>query len=118
FIPAGTRAGNPSELLGLGAFASLIQEALPQFDRIVIDSAPLHPVSDTLLLVSRVQTVCLVVRAGKTPRRPVQRALQMLQNSNAPLAGIIFNGLDRHRGEDYYGYSYYPHYGENTTVRA
>jgi hypothetical protein len=42
-------------------------EALKFFDRIVVDTAPLVPVSDTLLLLPFIQTVCMVVQGGKTP---------------------------------------------------
>jgi hypothetical protein len=40
----------------------------------------------------------------------------MLQNANAPLAGLVFNGLNRTRGEDYYDYSYY--HSENTAAKT
>ena len=75
-----------------------------------VDSAPIQPVSDSLLIVKRVQTVCLVMRAGGTPRRSVLRAVQMLQKAGAPLAGVVVNRLAQMRGETYYDYSNYPQY--------
>ena len=48
------------------------------FDRIVIDSAPVLAVSDTLLMTAHVQSVCIVVRAGQTARNAVQRALGLI----------------------------------------
>src|SRR6185295_16303404 len=48
FIPAGTTAPNPAELFAQGGFSKLIDEALAHFDRVVVDSAPIHAVSDTL----------------------------------------------------------------------
>ena len=114
-MPAGTRAPNPAELLSQARFGELIQEALQHFDRVVVDSAPIQPVSDSLLIVKRVQTVCLVLRAGSTPRRSVLRAVQMLQKAGAPLAGVVVNRLAQMRGETYYDYSNYPQY---TTATA
>jgi capsular exopolysaccharide synthesis family protein len=112
YIPAGTTAPNPAELLAQGGFRGLVQDALKQFDRVVVDSAPVHAVSDTLLIVSHVQTVCLVTRAAKTPRKAVLRALQMLRGAGAPLAGVVFNQLPRQRGAGYgYYYSSYYDYG-------
>jgi capsular exopolysaccharide synthesis family protein len=110
YIPAGTRPPNPSELLAQESCQRLLKEALQEFDRVVIDSAPIQPVSDTLLLLGRVNTVCFVVRAGLTPRKLVQHALQVLQKAAAPLAGVVFNRLVQVRGQTYYDYSYYPQY--------
>ena len=107
FISAGTVAPNPAELLTRNSIDALVEDALQQFERVVIDSAPIHAVSDTLLILNRVQTVCLVARACKTPRKSVLRALQVLQKAHAPLAGLILNRLPRRRGLEYYYDSYY-----------
>jgi capsular exopolysaccharide synthesis family protein len=109
YIPAGTVAPNPAELVAQGNFDGLIAEALLHFDRVVVDSAPIHAVSDTLMMLSKIQTVCLVVRAGKTPRKAVARALELLYKADAPVAGLILNRQQRRRlagGYDPY-YSYY-----------
>ena len=63
-------------------------------------------VSDTLLVLQGVQTICLTVRAGKTPRKAAMRALQTLQSSEVRVAGIILNCMKRRRGGSYY-YNYY-----------
>jgi Mrp family chromosome partitioning ATPase len=115
---AGRPVPQPAELLARAGFDALLKEALLHFDRIVVDSAPIHPVSDTLLLVQRVQTVCLVVRAHKTPRPPVHRAVQALLRAGAPVAGVIVNQLAGTRGEYYYDYSYYPEYVKEPAARA
>lgn len=118
YIPAGTTSPNPAELLAQGGMDGLIDEALQHFDRVVIDSAPVHAVSDTLLMMAKVQTVCVVVRACKTPRKGVARAIHMLKSAEAPLAGIIMNRMPRRRGrgyyyyDPYYDYSYQDRYGE------
>ena len=117
-IIAGTRAPNASELLGQDGFSALLQEALLHFDRVVVDSAPVQPVSDTLLLANKVQTVCLVVCADCASRKAVQRALQMLRKAEAPVAGLIFNRLSQTRGQHYYDYSYYPEYVERGTDKV
>jgi len=116
YLPAGSHAPNPAELLAQTGIDGLIDEALLQFDRVIIDSAPVHAVSDTLLVLSRVQTLCLVVRCGRTPRNSVLRAVQMLKEAGAPLAGAILNQIPRSRGkygyyyDSYYSYGYYGNY--------
>jgi capsular exopolysaccharide synthesis family protein len=116
YLPAGTLAPNPAELLAQGGFDGLVAEALNHYDRVIIDSAPVHAVSDTLLMVRNAKTVCLVVRSGKTPRKAVGRAVEMLYKADAPLAGIILNRQARRRfagGYDpYYSYSYDGKYSE------
>ena len=107
FISAGTTAPNPAELLAQRNFDSLIDEALLSFDRVIIDSAPIHAVSDTLVMLNRVQTVCLVIRACKTPAGAAARAIQMLQKAGSLPAGIVLNRLPRRKGR---GYSYDPYY--------
>ena len=119
FISAGTRASNPSELLAQAGFKDLLTEALSQFDQVVIDSAPVHPVSDTLLLAPRVKTVCLVVRADRTPKRAALTALKKLQNARSQVAGFILNGISPLHRREYYDYSdYYARYGEKETAAS
>ena len=104
-------------------FTGLIEEDGLQFDRVVIDSAPVHAVSDTLMVLDRVQTVCVVVRANKTSRKGVARAIKMLQGAEASVAGIVLHRLPRRRGrgyyyDPYYDYSYHSNYGEKGVYGA
>src|SRR5690242_16624494 len=59
-LAGGQRAPNPAELLSDDCFKSVTVEASKVFDRVVIDSAPVLAVSDTLLMVPHVQTTCIV----------------------------------------------------------
>ena len=93
WIPGGSSVPNPLELLTQSDFQQLLNEGLAHFDRIVIDTMPLLPVSDALLLAAKVQTVVLVVQGCKTPRKVVQRSVQLLNNANAPVGGIVLNLL-------------------------
>lgn len=117
YLPAGTHSPNPAELLAQTGIDGLIDEALLHFDRVIVDSAPVHAVSDTLLVLNRIQTLCLVVKSGFTPRNSVLRAVQMLKEAGAPLAGAILNQIPRSRGgsgyyyDSYYSYGYYGKYG-------
>ncbi len=69
-LAGGRRAPNPAELLSGQTFAELVAEAGKLFDRVVIDSAPVLAVSDTLLMTPYVQTVCMVVRPRAPPATP------------------------------------------------
>ncbi|MEY2486934.1 MAG: polysaccharide biosynthesis transport protein [Verrucomicrobiota bacterium] len=111
-LTGGRRAPNPAELLSGPTFGKLVTEAANLFDRVVIDSAPVLAVSDTLLMTPLVKTVCVVVRAGHTARNAVQRALGMLTGAGGRPAGVILNRLPRRRGTGYYYYYASPGYGK------
>jgi succinoglycan biosynthesis transport protein ExoP len=114
-LAGGQRAPNPAELLSSGCFNQLVADAVTQFDRIVIDSAPVLAVSDTLLMVPYVQTTCIVLRAAKTPRNAVNRALTLLHAAAVRPAGLILNRLPRRRGAGYYYYYASHGYGDGGT---
>ena len=101
-LGAGARASKPAELLASGDFAGLLREAGLHFDRIVIDSAPINAVSDTQLIAKDIQSVCLVVRAGKTPRRAIVRAFSLLAHAASNPDGIVFNRIPRRSRDGYY----------------
>jgi capsular exopolysaccharide synthesis family protein len=103
-LAGGRRAPNPAEILAGPFFGQLITEAAKLFDRVVIDSAPILAVSDTLLMTPHVQTVCIVIRAAKTPRPAVRRAISLLAKSGIRPAGLVLNRLRRSRGVGYYYY--------------
>jgi succinoglycan biosynthesis transport protein ExoP len=103
-LAGGRRAPNPAELLSGNSFEKLIADATELYDRVVVDSAPVLAVSDTLLMTPHVQSVCIVVRARRTARNAVQRAASLLTGAGSRLAGVILNRLPRNRGTDYYYY--------------
>jgi len=123
-IAGGTTAPNPAELLAKDGLSSLIARALRDYDRVVVDSAPIHAVSDTLLMVKHVQTVCLVIRAAHTSFRSVTRCIQLLQGAAAPLSGMVLNRMPVRRrlgyGYDsgYYDYGYHGKYSKKGVYGA
>jgi capsular exopolysaccharide synthesis family protein len=92
-IPAGEGAPNPAELLSGNGFGRLIKELSGSFDRIVIDSAPINAVSDTLLVLQHCKSICLVARMGKTPRKVLSRASDLLARSGSRNVYIVMNQM-------------------------
>jgi uncharacterized protein involved in exopolysaccharide biosynthesis/Mrp family chromosome partitioning ATPase len=111
-LSGGHRAPNPAEILSGPAFAKLIAEAGKLFDRVVLDSAPVLAVSDTLLMAPHVQTICVIIRARKTPRAAIQRALGLIAGTGTRPAGLVLNRLPTSRGYGYYYYYASPGYGK------
>jgi Mrp family chromosome partitioning ATPase len=112
FIPAGNAMNNPSELLGQHGLSQLLGELLRRYDRVVVDSAPVFGVSDTVLISNRVHALCLVIRANRTPRKAVVRAVEMLHRVDACVLGVVLNGHASSRlsgyADHYYDYGYEP----------
>ena len=103
-LPAGSRVSLPAELLGSADIPALLASALARFDRVVIDTAPVQAVSETLLITPHAEAVCLVVLAGKTPAAAVKRALEKVRGSGANVVGFVLNGLPPRNGGFYYHY--------------
>ena len=113
-LAGGRRAPNPAEILSGPRFAELLAEAVRSYDRVVIDSAPVLAVSDTLLMTPFVQTVCIVLQAKKTPRNVVHRAIGLLTTASGRPAGLVLNRLPNPRGAAYYYHYASPGYGEGS----
>jgi len=110
-IASGRIPPNPAELLGSREMASLIDVLATQYDYVIIDSPPILPVTDSVLLSRYVDGVVLVVKGGATPRKVVQDAIARFRNVGARILGAVLNSVDV-RGGDYayynrYYYSYY-----------
>jgi polysaccharide biosynthesis transport protein len=104
-LPTGPRPPNPAEMLSSNRMEEQMRQWTQQFDRIVIDTAPLLAVSDTQALAVRSDAVVLVARAGVTRKRALIRARDLLWRVNAPVAGVVVNDVDL-RLENFYTYRY------------
>ena len=69
----------------------------------LVDSPPILPVTDALVLFRHVDAAIMVFTARKTTRRQAATALEMAHQVNAPLVGAVLNGAPLERG---YGYAY------------
>lgn len=107
-ITAGTMVRSPSSLFETEQIKKTIALLSASYDVVVIDSPPLLPVSDTMVLAPEVEAVLFVIMAGKTPRDVVIRGKSLLADVNAHLAGIVLNNskgvLPYYYNYKYYGY--------------
>ena len=79
-------------------------EALAQAcDILVIDSPPIHPVSDAAALSKFATGVVFVVEADATPKHLARRSIQALQSVNAKVLGVVLNQMDFSKVKPYYG---------------
>ena len=86
---------------------ALVERCTELFDMVVIDSAPLFPVVDSHYLASRSDTVLLVARSGSTQGPAIKSALELLEQAQSKVAGIVLNDVDL---MDFAQSYYYRHY--------
>ena len=109
-LPCGPPPPNPAELLLTQRFETVLGELARRFDRIILDSPPVQPVTDAVVLSKRVDGVVLVVRASKTMRDELRRSARMIRDVGGTIVGVIVNELDARDGYGY-GYDGYGRYG-------
>ncbi|MBQ3788673.1 MAG: polysaccharide biosynthesis tyrosine autokinase, partial [Bacteroidales bacterium] len=110
---SGTIPPNPSELLARKTFKQILDLLEQQFDYIILDTAPIGLVSDTLQIAGHADCCILVCRADFTPKSSFGLINQLAGEGKLPNAVIAINGIDmslRKYGY-YYGYGVYGKYG-------
>jgi Mrp family chromosome partitioning ATPase len=104
-LPAGRPSHLASELLAKEKMKQVLEEFQTEFPghHIIIDGPPILSTPDPLVIARHVDGVLLVIRAGKTPRDYLTKALQSLNSSK--IMGIVLNGADLGMSSKYYYYS-------------
>jgi capsular exopolysaccharide synthesis family protein len=115
-LPAGQVPPNPSELLGSEAMKKFLIKAEKDYDLVLIDSAPLLPVTDAAILSKLTGGVALVVAVGKTTKPQLSAALGHVETVGGRVLGFIMNkiptkGVDAYRYRYSYKYGSYGNYG-------
>jgi len=111
-ISRGAIPPNPSELLGSKKNRALVERLTTKFDVIIFDGAPCNGVTDSVILSTIVDDVLIVTKDASTPKNILESTRDMLQKVNAPIAGIVMNGVSK-KAASYYGY-----YGEDARAQV
>lgn len=119
-ISAGAIPPNPSELILSAKFKEMVEDLKSRFDYLIIDSAPIGPVSDSLLLKDYADTTIFVVRHNATPKIYLKQIDNLFNHQKFKNMCIVFNGLKRRGISGSYGYGSYGYgygsygYGNNS----
>ncbi len=107
-ITCNTLMPNPSELLSSEKFDELFNEFKEKYDYIILDTPPVNPVADALVLAQKVDLLIMVVRASSTTYDAFKKSVKALKVLDLNVDGVIINGADP-RPKGYYKskYSYY-----------
>jgi capsular exopolysaccharide synthesis family protein len=107
FIPAGPLPPNPAELVGSTRMCTTLERLQDSYDFIILDTPPVLPVTDAIVLSREADGVVLVVKGHDTPRDLVRRARDQLVQSGAHLLGAVVNNVDLGWGDLYFYGRYY-----------
>jgi polysaccharide biosynthesis transport protein len=110
-LPAGPVPPNPSELLGSEPMETLFGKLSHDFDFILVDSPPVVPVIDAVLINKLTHGLIMVVAADRTRKRDLASAVHSLETVDAPVAGFALNMVPGTSTAHRYGY-----YGHNREV--
>ena len=111
-MPAGAVPLNPQELLASSSFAELLKELKTRYSKIIIDTPPVHAVSDALIITSLCDATALVVKAAHTRSEVIKLTLAKLNQARAKVFGVVLNQFDTKDAQRYQvDYGYYQAYG-------
>jgi succinoglycan biosynthesis transport protein ExoP len=109
-LPAGVLPPNPQEILATQQFRKLLKQLGEHYDRIIIDSAPINAVSDSLILATLADSLVYVAKADETPLKLILKNINLIKHSNLPITGVVLNRLDTKKQRGYGKGGYYGTY--------
>jgi succinoglycan biosynthesis transport protein ExoP len=117
FISSGKRRTDLSDIVNVSKLKKFFELLNKKYDYVIIDSPPILPVSDTLVLAQAVDYVFYVARSNVTGILSLMSGVKKMKNINRKIDGFILNDLDTSKNS-YYGYYYQQNYyysGEDKT---
>ncbi len=109
-LRSGGRFRTPTELLESKAFAEVLELLQKEYELIVVDSPPLGPVTDSMLIADQIDEVIYVCRFNRAYKKHIRQYIRALQGAKKDMLGIVLNGLSPRRIEYYSNYRYYRSY--------
>lgn len=108
-LTGGVIPPNPSELLGSEQMKNVLQRAKEQYDYVLIDTPPVMPVTDALIVSRFVDGMIFVIASAEVKVEMARDVKNQLVNAGANILGVVLNKVrSEHHG---YGYGYYYYYG-------
>lgn len=94
FISSGAVPPNPAELLGSSKMKELISLMKNEYEFVLIDTPPVIPVTDPVIVGTQVEGMIMVIQAGRTQRGIVKRAMELLDQAHTNLVGHVLTGVE------------------------
>ena len=110
-ITSGEKRFDMSDIVNKEQIKKFLDVLKLKYDYVIIDSPPVQPVSDTLILTQASDYNLFVIRSDETRTASFMSSIKKVQNVGAKISGIIINDLDTSKDSYYsYYYSYTPQY--------
>ena len=109
-ISAGSKSLNPTDVLGSERMKALVSHLSEVFDYVVLDTPPVGPVIDPVIVAKLADKTIFVVQWASTPRELVETSIRQV-SIHKRIAGVVLNCVNQDRARKYGGeYSYGKHY--------
>jgi len=117
-LNSGTTPPNPLELLASEKFSRVLDSLKQQFTHIIIDTAPVLPASDAVVLGRLCDSLLMAIQSDRTTHHMARDAIKRLNASNVSVSGLILTQANIKKGNPYqyggyYGYGAYAYVEDN-----
>lgn len=102
-LPGGALATNSTELVGQEAFADAIRQLKEKYDYVILDTAPLPLVTDTVLIGRTADSCVFVCRAGVTPKSACDYLNTLSREQKFPKLAVLLNDVETFGTPKVYG---------------
>ena len=110
-ITSGEKRFDMSDIVNKEQIKKFLDVLKIEYDYVIVDSPPVQPVSDTLILTQASDYNLFVIRSDETRTASFMSSIKKIQNVGAKINGIVINDLDTSKDSYYsYYYSYSPEY--------
>jgi capsular exopolysaccharide synthesis family protein len=92
-LPAGPPPDHPTEILASGQMQRLMETWSKEYDHVIVDTPPVLPFADAIVLASRADGVILVTRSGVSSTKALLRVRDLLLRSGANILGVVRNAV-------------------------
>lgn len=121
-LMAGPIPPNPSELLARPTLGSIIETLCEHYDYVIMDTAPIGLVTDTIHIGKLADATIYVTRADYTPKASIEGLNELVETDKLHNVGVVINGIDMSKKRNAYSYGYgrygkygrYGRYGSST----
>lgn len=121
-LMAGPIPPNPSELLARPTLGNIIETLCEHYDYVIMDTAPIGLVTDTIHIGKLADATIYVTRADYTPKASIEGLNELVETDKLHNVGVVINGIDMSKKRNAYSYGYgrygkygrYGRYGSST----
>ncbi len=121
-LMAGPIPPNPSELLARPTLGNIIDSLCEHYDYVIMDTAPIGLVTDTIHIGKLADATIYVTRADYTPKASIEGLNELVETEKLRNVGVVINGIDMSKKRNAYSYGYgrygkygrYGRYGSST----